>query len=97
MFNGKKFKTSLNELSENKTDSLFGTIEQQEKLTKGLKAIKDKHAEFFKDKEYGFNEIDNYFVFDNYTNKPKLEFKEYKNLDDNIKNDVLELFNSVYQ
>jgi len=97
MFNGKKFKTSLNELSENKTDSLFGTIEQQEKLSKGLKNIKDKHSEFFKGKEFGLDNIDNYFVIDNYSNKSKLTFRKYNNLNDNIKTDILELINSVYQ
>tara|TARA_R110002111_G_scaffold236266_1_gene297461 strand:- start:110 stop:403 length:294 start_codon:yes stop_codon:yes gene_type:complete len=96
MFNGKKPEFSLNSFLSNQSKEHSDYAKKEENFINGIKIIQDKHADFFKDKEIGANDINDYFYTSNLLNKTFLEFREYNVLDDNIKSEIIDLFYSAY-
>ncbi|MFS4484366.1 hypothetical protein ACKGJY_15210 [Hyunsoonleella sp. 2307UL5-6] len=95
IFDSKKMEEGFKMLSEKKAISLYGSVDNSKKFINGLKSIEEKYADFFKNKDIGSKNIENYFTIDNVANKPRLEFRKYNKLNDAIEKEVLVLFNSL--
>lgn len=87
---------NINDFVNSQNNSLFGSNEKKEFFETGIKKIEKKHIDFFdkqigKDKSLGSN-----FIFDIETGLPRIQFNKYTKLTEDIKQEVLSLFNSTF-